>query len=356
MLVNPRFTMSAVLIGMLLATPLFAKDDTKPPKLFNETSEMQVTLSGPWRDIKRNIKADKLYPAQLTYTGVDGQQKTLDVEVSPRGITRRLQVCDFPPLKIHFDKEKTKGTEFRGNKSLKLVTYCQTNTKYEQYYIKEFLVYRIYNLITDFSFRVRPMNIEYVDSANKKTSITRFSFMIEDTDDVAERNDLKKLTAPQIPYKTLDPVEISKFSLFQYLVGNVDYATNDGPGHDSCCHNSKLIGEGDDVVPKFSIPYDFDATGLVDAHYAYPPTLLKLRNIRQRLYRGFCFANDKLPQTVALFNEKKPDILALFNDDPRLLDKNRKKAIKYIEDFYEIINDPKEFKEEITDKCRGSAL
>lgn len=355
MLTISRFRVLIFLLGMLSALPLFATDNVKPPKLFSDTSEMKVTLSGPWRTIRNKIDKDALYPVQLTYTGADGKQHTIDAEVAPRGITRRERVCDFPPLKIHFDKEKMKGTEFRGNKSLKMVTYCNTGSEYEQYYIKEFLVYRIYNLITEFSFRVRPMMVEYKDSQSRNFSISRFSFLIEDVDDVAERNGLNKLSITQISYKTLDPVEISRLALFQFMVGNVDYATNQGPEEDSCCHNTRLIGAGNHLSPRYSIPYDFDSTGLVDAHYAFAPTVLKLRNVRQRKYRGFCFANDKLPETVALFNKKRPDILALFKNNAHLDDHNRKKAIEYIEDFYKIINDPRELKEEIIDKCRGSA-
>ena len=353
---DARFKLSVVLLGLLLAAPLMALEDNKPPRLFSDNDEMNVTFYGPWRSIRNNIKKDALYPAQLTYTGADGNQHTIDVEVTPRGISRRERLCDFPPLKIYFDKEKVKGTEFRGNKSLKLVTYCNTRSKYEQYYIKEFLVYRIYNLITGFSFRVRPLFVEYKDSQSSKFSTSRFSFLIEDLDDVARRNNINKLTIPQIKYKTLDPVEISKFSLFQFMVGNVDFSSVNGPEGDRCCHNTKLIGAHDTQVPRYSIPYDFDSTGLVDAHYAYPPEALKLRNIRQRKYRGFCFANDQLPDTIALFNQKKPAILGLFKNDVRLNDNYRKKAIKYIEAFYKIINDPKELKAKIIDQCRGSAL
>jgi hypothetical protein len=349
---NPRYAVSILLISFLMTASLsISAKDSKPPKLFSETTEMEVTLSGPWRTIKRNVKKDALYPVQLTYTGADGQQHTIDAEVAPRGLTRRLKVCKFPPLKIHFDKEKMKGTEFRGNKSLKLVTYCQTSTKYEQYYIKEFLVYRIYNLITEYSFRVRPMVIEYKDS-EKSNSITRFSFLIEDADEVADRHDFEKLDMGQVSYTRLDPVEISRLSLFQYLIGNLDWAATDGPEKDKCCHNSKLIGKSVDLDPKYVVPYDFDASGLVNAHYAAPPDALKVRNIRQRLYRGFCAYNHTLPKTVELFNEKMPDILALF-ENTHLTDKNRDNSIEYIEDFYEVINDPKRFKKEITDKCRG---
>ena len=36
------------------------------------------------------------------------------------------------------------------------------------------------------------------------------------------------------------------------------------------------------------IPYDFDFSGLVDAPYATPPDVLKIANVRQRFYRGYC--------------------------------------------------------------------
>ena len=353
MRMNQRYTSFALMICFLFTAPLlFAAEKVKPPKLFSEFGEMQVTLTGPWNTIKRNKKKDNRYPVQLTYIGADKASHTIDAEVTLRGITRR-RICDFPPLKLHFDKKAMKGTEFRGNKSLKLVTYCDTSSKYEQYYIKEFLTYRIYNLITEFSFRARPMMIEYKDSETSKKPITRFGFLIEDVDDVANRNGLKKLSIASIPYRNLDPVTTSQLSLFQYMIGNLDWAATSGPTDDKCCHNSRLIGAGDDVVPKYAIPYDFDSSGLVNAHYAAPPDGLSVRNIRQRLYRGFCVRNDELPQTIAQFNEKKPDIIALFQDNTHLSDYMRKHAIDYIEGFYKIVNNPESLDKEIIGKCRG---
>jgi len=354
MTVNLKSILSTFLIScLLITTPSFAKKDNKPPKLFSDASEMEVTLKGPWHRIRNNIKKDDLYPVKLTYMGADGQQHSLDAEVAPRGITRRFRVCDFPPLKIHFDKKKMKGTEFRGNKSLKLVTYCDTNSKYEQYYIKEFLVYQIYNLVTEYSFRARPMMIAYEDSEKGGKPINRFGFLIEDTDDVAKRNGLEKLKLERVPYNHFDPVQASNYSLFQYMIGNLDWAATDGPDEKSCCHNSKLIGAGEDLNPKFSIPYDFDASGLVDAHYAAPPDGLKVRNVRQRLFRGFCIHNETLPQAADLFRGKKTEILALFEGNPHLTDRNRNKAVNYIEGFYKTLNNPKHFEKEFIDKCRG---
>ena len=351
-----RFAAAILVINFSLITTLsFAADEdkpAKPPKIFDESSEMKVVFSGPWKRIGKNAKKDIKYPVQLTYTGADGNQHTIDVQVAPRGITRR-RICDFPPLKIHFDKEKMKGTEFRGNKSLKLVTYCDTNSKYQQYYVKEFLIYRIYNMLTEYSFRVRPMMIDYKDSEKGGAPVTRFSFLIEDIDDVAERNDFEELSIATTPYRDLEPAVTSNMSLFQYMIGNVDWSATGGPKKDSCCHNFRLIGAGNEVKPKFGVPYDFDSNGLVNAHYSAPPEVLKLRNIRQRMYRGFCAYNDQLPQSAELLNEKKADILALFKNNSLLDDRSRKNAIAYIEDFYEILNNPKKFKKSVTDKCRG---
>ncbi len=346
-------TALALVSVFLFTQPLLAAKDGKPTKLFKDNSEWNVTLAGPWRTIKRNVAEDMRYPAQLTYPGEDGQQITIDVEVAPRGITRRHRVCDFPPLKVYFDKEKMKGTEFRGIGSLKLVTYCQTHTKYEQYYIKEFLVYRIYNLITDLSFRVKPLKVDYKESGGDNEPLTRFSFLIEDIDDVAKRNDLKKLTLPEVSHKNLDSVETSYMTMFEYMVGNLDWAATGGPNKERCCHNARLIGKSETENPKYVIPYDFDSTGLVNTHYAAPPKKLRVRNIRQRLYRGFCVQNQNLPQAAELFQQKKPEIMALFEKDTNLSNSSRNRAISYLEDFYEVLDDPKRFKRELTDKCRG---
>ncbi len=349
-----RIVAFIILISSLLINSLsFAAKDDKPPKLFTNDTEMAITLSGPWRTIKRNIKKDILYPAQITYTAANGQQSTFDVEVAPRGLTRRFKTCKFPPLKIHFDKKKMKGTEWRGNKSLKLVTYCHINKKYEQYYTKEYLAYRIFNLITEFSFRVQPLMVEYVDSEGKNDTLTRFSFLIEDADEVADRHDMEKLTISKVPHKKLDAVETSNVALFQYMIGNLDWAATGGPDKDKCCHNSKIIAPNMDAVPKYVVPYDFDSSGIVNAHYAAPPAELRVRTVRQRLFRGFCTHSATLPQAVERFQEKKPEIIALIENDPNLSDKTRSNTLKYIEDFYKVIDNPKRFEKNITDKCRG---
>ncbi len=117
------------------------------------------------------------YSGELTFSDSNGQEITLNIGITTRGLTRRT-VCDFPPVKLWFDKEQLKGTIFRGQGSLKMVTHCKATSGFQKYYVKEYLSYRIYNLITDYSFRVRPMMVTYIDSERDSRPFERFGFLI----------------------------------------------------------------------------------------------------------------------------------------------------------------------------------
>lgn len=334
------------------STHTFAASPKKPPKLFSDYSEMQISLTGPWRSLRKNKKKDTRYPATLSYQDPQGNSKSIQVEVAARGITRRLKVCSFPPLKVYFDKDKLKGSIFRGTKSLKLVTYCQVHSKYQQYYLKEFLAYRIFNLITDFSFRVKPLTVEYINSEKKAKSISRFSFFIEDIDDVADRNKLEKMNSGRVSTSKINPQHSSYYSLFQLLIGNLDWSATNRVSNERCCHNTRIISPGANQSPLYTIPYDFDASGIVDAHYALPPEALNQRNIRQRLFRGYCAHNSFLPEAAALFQQHKEEIFRLFSEETRLKQKPKSQVRNYIKGFYVILDDPKRFQREVIDKCR----
>ena len=278
MLRRHQHKLELAILSLLLAValPLCAQEkqdeEPKPAKLFSSDDTLNVTLTAPWRDIVRNKKKQDPYPAKIEFTDELGNTMSLDMTAQRRGLTRQ-RVCDFPPIKLRFEKEKVKGTTFRGQKSVKMVTHCERSVRFEQYYILEMLAYQMYNLITDYSFRVRPLNVNYVDSKTGKTEESRFAFLIEDNSDVAKRNGIKKLEIPKIRPSQLEPKVTSEFSLFQYMISNVDWAALSGPDPKECCHNVKPIAP-DPLTPQdkiYPIPYDFDSSGLVNAHYAAPP-------------------------------------------------------------------------------------
>jgi hypothetical protein len=353
---NKAFKIIVVLLAVALfpaPVALAQEEQPKPVKLFKDHSSMKVTLKGPWRTLVRRKTSGKKHEGVLEYTDSNGDRHSLNVGLTTRGLTRLEKVCDFPPLKVWFDKEEVKGTAFRGQSSLKMVTHCKSSPAYQKYYGLEYLSYRIYNLITDYSFKVRPMMVTYLDTERDSKPLDRFAFLIEDVDDVAARHNLEELEIPRVRHTRLDSAETANYSLFQYLISNLDWSATSGRDPVECCHNTKLIAESVDASTVFAIPYDLDASGLVNAPYAAPPDQLKVRSVTQRLYRGFCFHNNEMQAVMERFKEKKPEIMALFTNPEILTEKIGKRAQKYLEGFYSSLASPKDFKKNLTDKCRG---
>jgi hypothetical protein len=343
----------SLLLTCFVQEPIHAQDGTpKPAKLFSDDARLEVTLKGPWRRMARRPDSEERFEGEITYRDSNGKLNTHRIGITTRGLTRRT-VCDFPPVKLWFNKDELKGTTFRGQGSLKMVTHCKASKGVEQYYIKEYLSYRIYNLITPYSFRVRSMSVTYQDSERSGAKpVERFGFLIEDIDDVAERNDLKELEIPSISHLKLDVDQTANYALFQYLISNLDWSATGGRDPVECCHNTKLIGASPDTEPVFPIPYDLDSSGLVDAHYAAPPAKLRINSVRTRLYRGFCSLNEALPAALSRYRAQRQSISRLFEEEPLLTPAGRKRAIKFIEEFFEQMDKPGAL-EKLTDKCRG---
>ncbi|MEE4217828.1 MAG: hypothetical protein V2I48_09475 [Xanthomonadales bacterium] len=342
-------------------------DTVKPEKLFESGETLELQLTGPWQEVVRDRDFQGAYPARMEYEDELDNLVTIDLSAGRRGVTRQ-RVCRIPPLRLRFEKGAAKGTVFRGQESLKMVTHCQKSSKYEQYYILEMLAYQMYNLLTDYSFRVRPLSVTYFqaekdDTADSGYSLSKkeesagpvFAFLIEDDKDVANRHDLDKLNVPRIKPQQLDSYEAALLALFQYMISNVDWAALSGPDPSGCCHNVKLIGpeptKPEDTL--YAIPYDFDSSGLVNSEYASPPQNLPVRSVTQRLYRGYCAHNPSLEGARQKMLATEQEIYALVNAESRLEPGRQKKAVKYLEGFFKIIKDDKAFQKRIVEKCRG---
>ena len=353
-----RISLTALIFSVFLgASPALQAAETeaeeKAPKLFSSEDILSVTISAPWSDLKRDKNFQGPYPATIEYKDHNGNDVTHQLTVERRGI-KRQEACSFPPIRLRFEKTEVKDSLFRGETSLKMVTHCRNSDRYDQYYLLEMMAYRMYNLITDYSFRVRALSITYKDTGGDDEEADRFAFLIEDDSDVAKRHGLKKLEIPRIGPSRLDKSIVGHFSLFQLMVGNVDWSALSGPDKDECCHNVKLIAprplEKDDKI--WPIPYDFDATGLVDAPYAEPPDTLGLSSVTQRLYRGYCVHNDTLPEARQRQLELEAEIMAVLDSDPRLAEREKKAATRYMQKYYKMLKDDKDFDRATVRKCR----
>lgn len=341
-------------IGLLACWSLVALGSraaaTAVEPLFADHDPVVVRIEAPFSAIFADRGDDaESHPGVLTYTESDGSPQALDVKLKIRGIFRRQRdICEYPPLRVNFQKKQVEGTLFAGQDKLKLVTHCGRNQRTAtQLLLKEYLAYRIFNQITERSFRVRLLELTYAEP--DKRELSGFAFLIEDDDSLAKRNGASVEKVARIRLNQLDPVHTSLVEVFQFLIGNTDFATTRGP-EDECCHNAVPISSTPGSY--YVVPYDFDFAGLVAAPYATPPESLGIRNVRERLYRGLCQSNDFLPASLERFREARAAISALPTQVAGMDGRSLRSTRGYIDQFYAIIDDPRRVDRELRDRCR----
>ena len=335
-----------LIFGAALTTAVFsilswtssANAADAPKALFAGDEVISLTISGPLSGISRSPDA-KPVPGVLKVTG--GAPETLPVELSTRGITRRMkQICSFPPLRVEFTQKPPKTSLFRGQKRLKLVTHCQSGDKYQQDVLLEYSAYRLYRSFTSESFNARLAKVDYVGEDGSALT-TRFGFFLEDIDDVARRNGQERLRrANRISPTQLEPDAAARFAVFQYMISNLDWAMTASPPGRDCCHNSRLIGAKDSTTGLITVPYDFDYSGLVDAPYAVPPDSIHVANVRVRRYRGFCQHNEQARVFATSLPARRASLLGIVDQVPQLSDGSRQRAASYLGDFFDEMSSP----------------
>jgi hypothetical protein len=214
------FCLLANALPASLTVALAGEDQQLADRLFSSSDVLDITLTLPRQAIERDeFFFQGTYPAEIEFTDDFGKVNTLALTTERRGMARQV-VCRFPPIKLRFQKDAVKGTLLHDQKSLKMVTHCDTTQRISQYSVIEMLAYQMYNLITDYSFRVRPLSVTYQDSESARSTGPRFAFLIEDDSDVARRNGHKKYKGETVTVDQLDSQESSYMSLFEYMIGN----------------------------------------------------------------------------------------------------------------------------------------
>lgn len=319
--------------------------------LFASHTPLQVRIEAPLTTLMKERPNNEYLEGTFSYSDADGTEHVLDLKLRTRGNFRReKETCNFAPIRLNFRKKQLTDTVFAGQDKLKLVTHCQDNLpSFEQRIIREYLAYRILQVMTDKSFSTRLMHITYVDNERDK-SMTKYAFVIEDDDDVAERNGMESVILGNISHDDLDSPQENLVNVFQYMIGHTDFSLVQGPQYDICCHNAVLLSEsgGPPFIP---MPYDFDFSGLVDAPYAAANPRFELKSVRQRLFRGECSNNEFLPNTVAHFLEKKETIYAIIDELDMFRNKDRGSVTRYLDSFFEDISQAEIIRKKFIDKC-----
>lgn len=313
--------------------------------LFSSDSLLELALRADLDALCADVgDAPSWHPALIEYTDpATGEAARMDMEVRTRGNFRKNpENCDFPPLKIKFSKTGSLGSIFENSRELKLVTHCQNGEEdFEQYVLQEYLIYKGYNLFTDFSLRVRLARISYINTSSGD-SIVRFAFMIEDPDDMAKRHNGKILDIGSAPMDRVDQFQLGLMALYNYMILNTDYSV-------PVVHNIEMVST-DHFQPPVPVPYDFDWSGIINIPYDSPYADEKTRYSGRR-YKGPCMKYRQFEQLFQHMYERRAGLYRLYRDFPYLDEDLRSRCLQEINMFYITIGNRGLIRREFIKNC-----
>ena len=310
--------------------------------LFEDEKLLKISLNYSKKNILTYSNDSTYIKTNLSYQKEDGSLKSIDAEIRARGNYRRLN-CYYLPLRLKINEDASQGTIFEGQKKLKIVLPCLNSSKSNDDVLKEFLAYKIYELVSPYHFDTKLLSIHLIgEKKSKNPNDDLMGIFVQDDKKTASVND-GNLIKRHIHPNNQDPMSSARNAMFQYMIGNTDYSI-------TYQHNEKLFYIDDKIVP---IPYDFDMSGMVNASYAVVSAInnkpLPITKVTDRLYRGFDRDDEILQNVRNEFLIHEQDIYLLMDRYQSYFRYPREFAEckSYIQSFYKIIKDDKKFENRI---------
>lgn len=322
---------------------LQAQAPVSKTKFFTDEGLIEISLSTDLKKLQGEKLPDIFQPAEVTVKFPDNTEIKEPITVAARGHFRRDN-CNIPPIMMDFSNPGS--PKLSPLSKLKLVIGCGPRADDEQLVLKEYLIYKMYNLLENKSFLVRLVRVNYNDTRGKVKTFSQYAFLVEDEKDMAARNGCIKKAKAQYNTESTHRNTMTMVAVFEYMISNGDWSV---PGN----HNIKLIYEKNNAAAlPYVVPYDFDHSGFVNAGYAFPSEILGTEVVTERVYRGFPRTMEELQATFDIFKAKKEAIMSLIRNFTLLKENYRKEAVRYLGEFYETINNRKEVQSVFIDNAR----
>ena len=337
----------AALFSVIISSLVFSQGVIDRKKFFTSDSLLKATLKTDFYKLSTDKKDTNYQPATITWHYGDSLGDVSEkIGVRLRGFFRRTQ-CSFASIMFNF-KDSAKASKSKSFKRLKITVPCEWGSEDEQYLLKEYMVYKIYQLYTDLSFRVRLIHFRFEDVSGKIKPYTQYGFALEPVDDLAKRNQFKEEETRKMLTEQTNRLHTTFVSIFEYMIGNTDWAV---PPQ----HNIKIVVPKDSAdVPPYIIPHDFDFSGAVNALYASPLPEMGIEKVTDRKYRGFKRTMDEIRPIVSRFLEKEQAVYKLIADFPYFTPDTKKEMTSYLEGFFNEMRDEKKVQKVFVDEARIS--
>ena len=278
-----------------------------------------------------NKKLDEYYqPADISFHGTDLPVLKFKAKIKARGKFRRSK-CDLPPLKINFSKSELseQGLHKKFDK-FKLVSHCLLNGASDDALLKEQCVYKMYNYVSEYSFRVKSFTVVYQDYKNPERIIRGECFLLEPNKEMAFRNGGELVDALGLSHNDVTPESYHHLILFNYMIGNTDWDIKQQ-------RNIKFLRkEGNEKL--IIVPYDFDNCKLVNPPYFSPNMSNNKRRKRDNRYVEKKFDDkDALYQELLFFQALETYYLTSCDECEKLNRSEARKMKLYLKPFFKSI-------------------
>lgn len=318
---------------------------TQPVSFLHEMqqdSAFDVYLKLDWKNLEKH-KKDKAYQSSTVCCTTPAKDAlSMSAKVRTRG-HMRLEICDYPPLKLKIDKEDLSKYHLSSLNEMDIVNHCEANEQSDQLLLKEYLVYKLWELVSPHYFKTQLIRLHYQNQDGTEVHATSPAFLVENTEELVARLGGREIKNNIISKNAIDRQPFLRFCLFEFMIGNTDW-------YIPTRHNIEFVG-----IPGYNllvtIPYDFDYSGLVHATYAIPHETLKLPDVAIRYYQGWCHTEAEVRGQLQVFLDQKENILAMPYHIQGLSEKSIHQAVEYLQDFYGIIENPKKLENQIVKHC-----
>ena len=115
-------------------------------KKSGEVFPMEITLTLNLKQYQKEKFEGEYIPVHFLYEVNDSIRIEKDVRIKARGQFRR-EHCTFAPFWLNIRKADVANEHLQDVKRMKVVTHCNGGKSYSEYVLKEYLAYKIYNLI-----------------------------------------------------------------------------------------------------------------------------------------------------------------------------------------------------------------
>jgi hypothetical protein len=298
--------------------------------LFTSDEPMEVILKYDLSAYMKKSAENAPVAADMAFI-INGDTINNDIIITHRGFFR-LHYCIFPPIEVKFKKPIYAYRDTTKIKKLKLVTHCANGSIYDEYVLREFLVYKLYNALTDSSYRVRLLKITYYDTRKNKKPSEYYGYFIEPKNMMATRLNAVPIKAPTLNQSHIEPTVMDRVAIFNYMIGNWDWAVQSQHNIHvikSLAYNPTGLG--------IAIPFDFDLVGVVNVDYNAPPPESGLQTNRDRIFKGMCRDREVYRTAVLKIAEKKDKLYDIVNNFPYLSKRSKVDIINYLDEFFDPI-------------------